>query len=76
MADNFTEKELLALRAVAYGCNTNRKIAKGENGTYCLFDKDMKEIASMPFVEALEIVYEIIEKEDKKNVDRRTSETN
>ena len=63
--NRFTEKELLALKAVFFGCNTNRKIVKGENETYCIFDENMKEVAEISFLEALEIVYKIINSEEK-----------
>lgn len=64
----FTEKELLALKAVFYGCNTNRKLAKGDRPSYCIFDKDMKVIEEISFVEALDIVYKIINKESEHEI--------
>ena len=62
-----TQKELLALKAVVYGCNTNRKC--GNNATFVIFENvgtdraDIKE--EMPFVEALEIMFKFIEQEEK-----------
>lgn len=67
MSKKLTKKELLALKAVVYGCNTNRKC--GNNATFVIFENvgtdraDIKE--EIPFVEALKIMFEFIEQEEK-----------
>ena len=35
-----TQEELLALKAVCYGCNTNRKLGQ-PGATYTVFNKDI-----------------------------------
>lgn len=61
-----TEKELLALKAVVYGCNTNRKC---ENGIFCVWENVGTDNArvreEMPFYDALEIMFKFIEQEEK-----------
>lgn len=66
MSKKLTKKELLALKAVVFGCNTNRKC---ENGIFCVWENvgtdkaDIKE--EMKFIEALKIMFEFIEQEEK-----------
>lgn len=60
-----SKKDLLALKAVCYGCNTNRKLAKGDGPTYCIFDDNMKVKEEITFFEALERVYDLIYNGDK-----------
>ena len=60
----FTEKELLALKAVKYGCLSNKKLFNGDRPTYVLFDKDMNGVAEMLFAEAVEIIHELINREE------------
>ncbi len=66
MNKKLTDKELLALKAVVYGCNTNRKCA---NGIFCVWENvgtDKAKIKEeIPFVEALEIMFEFIKREEK-----------
>lgn len=54
----FTEKELLALRAVCYGCNTNKRLVGG-----CFVEnfREPSKTKEITFSKALEIVYKIIE---------------
>ena len=52
-------KELIALKAVFYGCNTNKKL---EDAYY--FNRSTKE--RMSFLKALEIVGNMIAKEEEK----------
>ena len=66
MSKKLTKKELLALKAVVYGCNTNRKCA---NGIFCVWENvgtgKAKIKEEMPFIEALEIMFKFIEQEEK-----------
>ena len=66
MSKKLTKKELLALKAVVYGCNTNRKC---ENGIFCVWENIGTDRANIkeeiPFVEALEIMFKFIEQEGK-----------
>ena len=54
-----TEKEILALRAVAYGANTNKKLVAGFFTVYN-DDRSIKEM--IPFDEAIETVYALLGK--------------
>lgn len=54
-AQPLTEEEIFALRAVAYGCNTNKKLA-------CGHFLDMKANKTVSYIEALKTVYELIER--------------
>lgn len=54
-----TQEELLALKAVYYGCNTNRKLCP-PGTTYTVFDEDMKVKEEIEFTKALEIVWGLI----------------
>lgn len=53
-----TEEEIFALRAVAYGCNTNPKLQRGYNATFC----DMATNKTVSFEDALKTVYALIER--------------
>ena len=53
-----TEEEVFALRAVAYGCNTNPKLQRGYGATF--LDRDTNKTVS--FEDALVTVYELIER--------------
>ena len=53
-----TEKDILALRAVAYGAKTNKKLVAGYFTVY----NDDKSVDMIPFDEALEIVYARLDK--------------
>jgi hypothetical protein len=55
-----TEKQLLALKAVAYGCNKNKRLV-GATYVSDIFDENPQEIS---FFDALNIVYEIIDEMD------------
>ena len=61
----FSHRELLALRAVAYGCNTNRKCAMG---TFVYDVKNYKEENAIDFDDAIISVYDLI-----KRIEERTS---
>jgi hypothetical protein len=54
-----TEKEILSLRAVAYGANTNKKLVAGFFTVYN-DDRSVKEM--IPFDEAIETVYKLLDK--------------
>lgn len=50
-----SEEEIFALRAVAYGCNTNKKLV-------CGHFLDMKTNKTVSFEDALTTVYELLER--------------
>lgn len=54
-----SDKEILALRAVAYGANTNKKLVAGFFTVYN-DDRSVKEM--IPFDEAIETVYALLDK--------------
>lgn len=54
-----SDKELLALKAVAYGCNINRELSRGANATFKSADE------AIPFAQAILVVYDIIERFEK-----------
>lgn len=54
---DITEKQLLAIRAVAYGCNTNRRLA----GASFLENAGTDEEKSISFYEAIDVVYDLLE---------------
>lgn len=59
---NLSEKELLALKAVYFGCIKNMRLAE------CTFLENFRDPdgrQEIDFSEALEIVYDLIEKRDK-----------
>nr|DAQ28893.1 MAG TPA: hypothetical protein [Caudoviricetes sp.] len=56
---NLSEKELLALRAVCYGCNTNKRLI---GSTFVENFRDPDRRQEIDFSEALEIVHNLIEK--------------
>ena len=60
-AKPITEKEIFALKAVAYGCNTNPKLQRGYNATF--FEGETKKTVS--FESALLTVYTLIERVSK-----------
>lgn len=57
--DLLSSEELLALRAVAYGANTNKKLVAGFFTVYN-DDRSVKEM--IPFAEAIETVYALLDK--------------
>ena len=57
--DAFTEKELLALRAVAYGANTNKKLVCG---IFMVYNDDRSVKEQIPFSEAIETVYTLLDR--------------
>lgn len=57
---SFTEEELFALEAVAYGCNTNKKLFRGA----FLNAKTNKTVS---FEDALVTVYKLIERLKEEN---------
>ena len=61
-----TQDELVALKAVVYGCNTNRKCGNG--AMFVVFEdvenKNFNIKQEMPFVKALEIMFNMIESEE------------
>lgn len=54
---SLTEEEIFALRAVAYGCNTNKKLVCGSF-------LDMKTNKTVSFEDALVTVYKLLERVD------------
>lgn len=54
-----TEKEILSLRAVAYGADTNKKLVAGFFAVYN-DDRSVKEM--IPFAEAIKTVYALLGK--------------
>jgi ribosomal protein S8E len=54
-----TEEEIFALKAVAYGCNTNRKL-QSINGSAKFLERETNKAVS--FEEALVTVYRLIER--------------
>lgn len=58
-----TEEEVFALRAVAYGCNTNSKLQRGYNATFL----DMNTNKTVSFEDALVTVYKLIERLETTN---------
>lgn len=54
-AQPLTEEEIIALKAVAYGCNINKKLARGQ-----FLERKTNKIVS--YIEALKTVYELIER--------------
>lgn len=69
-----TPKQLLALKAVVYGCNTNRKC--GDGGIFVVYEdvekKNFNIKEEIAFVEALKIMFELIEKEEQEVKDEST----
>lgn len=67
MSKRLTQKELLALKAAVYGCNTNKKC--GSNATFVVFDRTDKSSINIkeeiPYSDALEIMFNFIEQEEK-----------
>lgn len=57
---DLSDKQILALKAVAYGCNKNKRLA-GSSYVTDIFGTNTQEIS---FYDALNIVYEIIDKMD------------
>jgi len=72
--NKLTDKELLALKAVVYGCNTNRKCGGG--GIFVVYEdvekKNLNIKEEIAFVEALKIMFELIEKEEQEGKDEST----
>lgn len=68
--NKLTDKELLALKAVVYGCNTNRKCG---NGIFVVYEdvekKNFNIKEEISFVEALKIMFEFIEKQEQESKD-------
>ena len=66
MSKKLTKTELLALKAVVFGCNTNRKC---KNGVFVIFNdaanKDYGLKAEIYFEDALRIMFNLIEQEEK-----------
>jgi hypothetical protein len=59
-----TDQEIFALRAVAYGCNTNKKIIGGH-----FLDRKTNEMIG--FENALATVYEMIERMEGEDHERK-----
>lgn len=57
MRIELTDRELLALRAVAHGCNTNNRCAMG---TFVYDIKNYKEENAIDYVDAIVAVYSLI----------------
>lgn len=55
-----TDKQILALKAVAYGCNKNKRLV----GASYLCDIHSAKTQDISFYEALTIVYEILDELD------------
>ena len=64
-----TENELFALKAVAYGCNTNHKL-QTINGSAKFLDRETNKTVS--FEEALIMVYRLIERLKGEGDDKKT----
>lgn len=54
-----TDEEIFALKAVAYGCNTNRKL-QSINGSAIFLERETNK--TLKFDEALVTVYRLIER--------------
>ena len=61
-----TEREVLALKAVAYGADTNRKLVAG---SFCENIYELEKRKMIRFDEAIEVVYGIIKKIDMRKED-------
>ena len=59
---NLSEKELLALKAVCFGCRKNVRLT---GSTFVENFRDSVRRQEIDFLEALEIAYDLIEKMDK-----------
>ena len=74
LSKKLTPKQLLALKAVVYGCNTNRKC--GDGGKFVVYEdvkkKNFNIKEEIAFVEALKIMFELIEKEEQEGKDETT----
>lgn len=53
-----TDKQLLALKAVAYGCNKNKKLV----GSSYVCGINSEKTQDISFYEALAVVYELLDK--------------
>lgn len=63
-----TDKELLALKAVAHGCNINRKLV----GATCMLNcTDPEKSQTIPYSDAIVTVYELIERLEKENAKQK-----
>lgn len=61
-----TKKELSALKAVVYGCKENIRI---ENKKFVVFKNEGNKVVedeTIEFAEAIEVVYNLISKEEKR----------
>ena len=69
-----TPKQLLALKAVVYGCNINRKC--GDGGIFVVYEdvekKNFNIKEEIAFVEALKIMFKLIVKEEQEVKDEST----
>ena len=57
LADELSHEDLLALRAVAYGANTNKKLVCG---IFTVYNDDRSVKEQIPFSEAIETVYTLL----------------
>lgn len=57
-AKPFAEEEIFALKAVAYGCNTNPKLQRGFGATF--FERNVDK--AVKYEDALKSVYALIER--------------
>lgn len=57
---SLTDKQILALKAVAYGCNKNKRLV----GSSYICDIHSTKTQDISFYEALTLVYEILDKLD------------
>lgn len=62
---SLTGKQILALKAVAYGCNKNKRLV----GASYVCDIHSKETQDISFYEALTLIYEIIDELDSTKMD-------
>jgi len=71
LSKKLTKKQLLALKAVVYGCNTNKKCGNG--GIFVVYEnvsnKNFNIKEEITFIEALKIMFELIEKEEQEGKD-------
>lgn len=56
---SLSDKEILALRAVAYGANTNKKLVAG---IFTVYNDDRSVKEMIPFDEAIKTVYALLDK--------------
>lgn len=66
---NISKKQLLALKAVLYGANTNKKLVGGE---YMIWTESPQNSETIPFVEAIQIIMKLISEIEENNTNDTT----